>query len=162
MLGHLYTPLVNLDALYDRPRPLHAGTQRKKRNIGRGPPLYTAVHEFSYYRDHYGWKPADFPEAHFVRERIMLLPLFPMLTDDDQDDESPPCATSPRDSPSERAFAGDGVGGDPPFYNEEATLPTLFARLYPALDALRRGRTRSSSWMTAAATSRSTSCALNR
>ncbi len=80
---HLYTPLVNLDALtIDRDRFMQ---ELKERNIGVGL-HYTAVHEFSYYRDHYGWKPADFPEAHFVSERIMSLPLFPMLSDDDQDD----------------------------------------------------------------------------
>ncbi len=80
---HLYTPLVNLDALtIDRDRFMQ---ELKERNIGVGL-HYTAVHEFSYYRDHFGWKPTDFPEAHFVSERIMSLPLFPMLTDDDQDD----------------------------------------------------------------------------
>ena len=30
--------------------------------------------------------PSDFPEAHFVSERIVSLPLFPGLTDADQDD----------------------------------------------------------------------------
>jgi dTDP-4-amino-4,6-dideoxygalactose transaminase len=80
---HLYTPLVNLDALtIDRDRFMQ---ELKERNIGVGL-HYTAVHEFSYYRDHYDWKPTDFPEAHFVSERIMSLPLFPLLTDDDQDD----------------------------------------------------------------------------
>ena len=80
---HLYTPLVNLEALtIDRDRFMQ---ELKERNIGVGL-HYTAVHEFSYYRDHYGWKPASFPEAHFVSERIMSLPLFPMLTDRDQDD----------------------------------------------------------------------------
>jgi len=44
------------------------------------------VHEFSYYRDRFRWKPDDFPEAHFVSERIMSLPLFPGLSDADQDD----------------------------------------------------------------------------
>jgi dTDP-4-amino-4,6-dideoxygalactose transaminase len=80
---HLYTPLVNLDALtIDRDRFMQ---ELKDRNIGVGL-HYTAVHEFSYYREHFGWHPEDFPEAHFVSERIMSLPLFPMLSDDDQDD----------------------------------------------------------------------------
>jgi dTDP-4-amino-4,6-dideoxygalactose transaminase len=80
---HLYTPLVNLDALtIDRDRFMH---ELKERNIGIGL-HYTAVHEFSYYRDHYRWKPDDFPDAHFVSERIMSLPLFPGLADADQDD----------------------------------------------------------------------------
>ena len=57
----------------------------KRRNIGTGL-HYTAVHEFSYYARRYGWRPEDFPEAHFVSERIVSLPLFPGLTDADQDD----------------------------------------------------------------------------
>jgi len=80
---HLYTPLVNVDALtIDRDRFMH---ELKERNIGVGL-HYTAVHEFSYYRDRFRWRPEDFPEAHFVSERIMSLPLFPGLTDADQDD----------------------------------------------------------------------------
>ena len=80
---HLYTPLVNLDALrIDRDRFMQ---ELKERNIGVGL-HYTAVHEFSYYRDRFRWKPDDFPEAHFVSERIMSLPLFPGLSDADQDD----------------------------------------------------------------------------
>ena len=57
----------------------------KARNIGTGL-HYTAAHEFSYYRERFGWRPEDFPEAHFVSERIVSLPLFPGLTDADQDD----------------------------------------------------------------------------
>ena len=80
---HLYTPLVDLDALtIDRDRFMQ---ELKERNIGVGL-HYTAVHEFSYYRDNFGWRAEDYPEAHFVSERIMSLPLFPALTDADQDD----------------------------------------------------------------------------
>jgi dTDP-4-amino-4,6-dideoxygalactose transaminase len=80
---HLYTPLVDLDALtIDRDRFMQ---ELKERNIGVGL-HYTAVHEFSYYRDRFGWRAEDYPEAHFVSERIMSLPLFPALTDADQDD----------------------------------------------------------------------------
>ena len=46
-----------------------------------------------------------------------------------------------------------------PVYNEEAGLPALFARLYPALDALGVAATRSSSSTTAAATARRRCCA---
>lgn len=80
---HLYTPLVNIDALtIDRDTFMR---ELKARNIGAGL-HYTAAHEFSYYRDHYGWRPDDFPEAHFVSERIVSLPLYPLLTDRDQAD----------------------------------------------------------------------------
>jgi len=80
---HLYTPLVDIDRLtISRDRFME---ELKKRNIGTGL-HYSAVHEFSYYADHFGWKPGDFPEAHFVSERIVSLPLFPGLSDADQDD----------------------------------------------------------------------------
>src|SRR5262249_36484473 len=57
----------------------------KTRNIGVGL-HYTAAHEFSYYASGFGWRPEDYPEAHFVSERIVSLPLFPGMTDADQDD----------------------------------------------------------------------------
>jgi dTDP-4-amino-4,6-dideoxygalactose transaminase len=80
---HLYTPLVDIDRLtISRDRFME---ELKKRNIGTGL-HYTAAHEFSYYADRFGWSPEDFPEAHFVSERIVSLPLFPGLTDSDQDD----------------------------------------------------------------------------
>jgi dTDP-4-amino-4,6-dideoxygalactose transaminase len=80
---HLYTPLVDLDALsIDRDRFMQ---ELKARNIGCGL-HYTAVHEFSYYAETFGWKPNDFPDAHFVSERIVSLPLFPTMTEGDQCD----------------------------------------------------------------------------
>jgi dTDP-4-amino-4,6-dideoxygalactose transaminase len=80
---HLYTPLVNIDALsIDRDAFM---AELKARNIGVGL-HYTAAHEFSYYRDRYGWCPDDYPDAHFVSERILSLPLYPSLSDADQDD----------------------------------------------------------------------------
>lgn len=80
---HLYTPLVELDRLtIDRDRFM---AELKERNIGCGL-HYTAAHEFTYYRDAFGWKPDDFPEAHFVSERIVSLPLFPDMTEADRGD----------------------------------------------------------------------------
>jgi dTDP-4-amino-4,6-dideoxygalactose transaminase len=80
---HLYTPLVDIDRLtIDRDRFMQ---ELKSRNIGVGL-HYTAAHEFSYYANRFGWRPEDYPEAHFVSERIVSLPLFPGMTDADQDD----------------------------------------------------------------------------
>jgi dTDP-4-amino-4,6-dideoxygalactose transaminase len=80
---HLYTPLVDTDRLaIDRDRFME---ELKRRNIGTGL-HYSAAHEFSYYAQRFGWRPEDFPEAHFVSERIVSLPLFPGLSDSDQDD----------------------------------------------------------------------------
>jgi dTDP-4-amino-4,6-dideoxygalactose transaminase len=80
---HLYTPLVDVDRLtISRDRFIE---ELKSRNIGAGL-HYTAAHEFTYYAGRFGWAPGDFPEAHFVSERIVSLPLFPGLTDSDQND----------------------------------------------------------------------------
>jgi dTDP-4-amino-4,6-dideoxygalactose transaminase len=80
---HLYTPLVDVDRLtINRDRFME---ELKKRNIGTGL-HYSAAHEFSYYAGRFGWKPEDFPEAHFVSERIVSLPLFPGLSEEDQAD----------------------------------------------------------------------------
>lgn len=80
---HLYTPLVDVDRLtISRDGFME---ELKRRNVGTGL-HYTAAHEFSYYAGRFGWKAGDFPEAHFVSERIVSLPLFPGLSDADQDD----------------------------------------------------------------------------
>ena len=80
---HLYAPLVDLDRLtIDRDRFM---AELKERNIGCGL-HYSAAHEFSYYRKKYGWKPDDYPEAHFVSERIVSLPLFPDMTEAERQD----------------------------------------------------------------------------
>jgi dTDP-4-amino-4,6-dideoxygalactose transaminase len=80
---HLYTPLIDIDSLkIDRNQFMQ---ELKNRNIGTGL-HYTALHEFSYYAKTYGYKPNDFPQAHFVSDRILSLPLFPGMTDQDQED----------------------------------------------------------------------------
>jgi dTDP-4-amino-4,6-dideoxygalactose transaminase len=80
---HLYTPLIDIDRLTLSRDAFMA--ELKSRNIGTGL-HYTAAHEFTYYASRFGWKPEDFPEAHFVSERIVSLPLFPGMSDADQDD----------------------------------------------------------------------------
>lgn len=80
---HLYTPLIDIDHLkIDRDQFMQ---ELKERNIGTGL-HYSAVHEFTINAKTYGWKPMDFPETHFVSERILSLPLFPTMTDQDQAD----------------------------------------------------------------------------
>jgi dTDP-4-amino-4,6-dideoxygalactose transaminase len=80
---HLYTPFVDIDRLsIDRDRFIE---ELKARNIGAGL-HYTAVHEFGYYARRFGWRPEDYPEAHWVSERILSLPLFPGMTGRDQGD----------------------------------------------------------------------------
>jgi dTDP-4-amino-4,6-dideoxygalactose transaminase len=79
---HIYVPLIN---------PQAAGMNRdefmtamKERNIGTGL-HYRAVHLYPYYRETLGFQPGDFPHAEDVSERIVSLPLFPLMTDADHD-----------------------------------------------------------------------------
>ncbi|MGA7800733.1 MAG: DegT/DnrJ/EryC1/StrS aminotransferase family protein [Gammaproteobacteria bacterium] len=79
---HLYTPLVNPEtAGMDRDQFMEA---MKTRNIGTGL-HYRVVHLYPYYREHFGFGTGDFPAAEHIGERIVSLPLFPGMTDSDQD-----------------------------------------------------------------------------
>ncbi len=79
---HLYTPLIDSAAAgMDRDAFMQG---MKQRNIGTGL-HYRAVHLYPYYRERYGFKPGDFPNAESIGERIVSLPLFPGLSDADQD-----------------------------------------------------------------------------
>ncbi|MFZ2315143.1 MAG: DegT/DnrJ/EryC1/StrS aminotransferase family protein [Gammaproteobacteria bacterium] len=79
---HLYAPLINEDV---------AGMHRhefmeamKAQNIGTGL-HYRAAHLYPYYRQVFGFKLGDFPQAEEVCERIVSLPLFPAMTDAEHD-----------------------------------------------------------------------------
>lgn len=79
---HLYTLLINEEV---------AGMHRhefmeamKSQNIGTGL-HYRAVHLHPYYRQVFGFKLGDFPQAEDVSERIVSLPLFPAMTDAEHD-----------------------------------------------------------------------------
>lgn len=77
---HIYSPLLDTDKLTitrDEFMKL-MGAQ----NIGTAL-HYLAVHEFSYYQKTYGWKEGDFPAAEYVAKRIVSLPLFTAMTDED-------------------------------------------------------------------------------
>ncbi len=79
---HLYTPLINPEAArMDRDTFMQG---MKERNIGTGL-HYRAVHLYPYYREQYGFKRGDFPNAETISDRIVSLPLFPSMTDGDQD-----------------------------------------------------------------------------
>ena len=56
-----------------------------RQNIGVGV-HYRGVHLQPYYRDKYGLRPEQFPEATRISERILSLPLSPKLSFEDQDD----------------------------------------------------------------------------
>ena len=77
---HIFTPLIDTGALtIDRDRFM---ALMREQNIGTAL-HYQAVHLYTYYRKTLGWKPGDFPEAEYVSDRIVSLPLFPAMTDDD-------------------------------------------------------------------------------
>ena len=79
---HLFAPLLDpAAAKMDRERFM---AEMKARNIGTAV-HYRAAHLYPYYRDRYGYRPGDFPHAETISERIVSLPLFPTMSDADQD-----------------------------------------------------------------------------
>jgi dTDP-4-amino-4,6-dideoxygalactose transaminase len=79
---HLFNPLLNLDvAGMDRDTFLQ---KMKDLNIGIGL-HYDAPHLYRYYRETFNFKMGDFPQTENVSTRIMSLPLFPDMTEAEQD-----------------------------------------------------------------------------
>jgi dTDP-4-amino-4,6-dideoxygalactose transaminase len=77
---HLYTPLVRTERLtIDRDRFMD---ELKKLNIGSGL-HYKAVHHHAWYREHLPQPAGSLPNADYASDRILSLPLFPKMTDDD-------------------------------------------------------------------------------
>lgn len=80
---HLYTPLLDIKAI---------GATRDKiqrdlynENIGTGI-HFIALHLHQYYKNAFGFKKGDFPNAEFISERTISLPLSAKLTEEDTDD----------------------------------------------------------------------------
>ena len=44
---------------------------------------FIPVHEHPYYKDKYGWRPEDFPVTHTEFMRMLSLPIYPLMTDND-------------------------------------------------------------------------------
>ncbi len=79
---HLFAPLINPEAAgMDRDAFMQG---MKARNIGTGL-HYRAVHLYPYYAERFGFKRGDFPNAEAISDRIVSLPLFPTMTEADQD-----------------------------------------------------------------------------
>jgi dTDP-4-amino-4,6-dideoxygalactose transaminase len=80
---HLYTILVKTEEVgKTRDQVLNELIRLK---IGTGV-HYTALHLHPYYRETFGHKRGDFPNAEFIGERTLSLPLSPKLTDADVED----------------------------------------------------------------------------
>ncbi len=80
---HLYTLLIDVDTL---------GTTRDEfqkamhsQNIGTGI-HFVALHLHPYYREKYGYRRGDFPNAERISDRTLSLPLSAQLSDADVDD----------------------------------------------------------------------------
>lgn len=80
---HLYTLLLDIDKLnITRDEFLF---EMAKRNIGVGV-HYIALHLQPYYQQKYGYKQGDFPNADWISDRTVSIPLSAKLTDNDVQD----------------------------------------------------------------------------
>ena len=80
---HLYTPLVRVEQLtIDRDQFM---AELKSRNIGSGL-HYKAIHHHTWYRENLPVADTELPVASYASDRILSLPLFPNMTDDDAAD----------------------------------------------------------------------------
>jgi len=80
---HLYTPLIKIEELSINRDEFMA--QLKLENIGTGL-HFKAIHHHPYYRDTLGIAPGELPNADYASERILSLPLFPLMTLEDARD----------------------------------------------------------------------------
>ncbi|MCP4367664.1 MAG: DegT/DnrJ/EryC1/StrS family aminotransferase [Deltaproteobacteria bacterium] len=77
---HLYVIKLNLETLtIDRDEFID---ELKNKGIGTSV-HFIPLHMHPYYRDTYGHKPEDFPVAYETYKRIISLPIYPKMTDDD-------------------------------------------------------------------------------
>jgi len=80
---HLYTLLIDSDRI-ERTRD-EAQQRLYEMNIGTGI-HFVSLHLYDYYRKTFDFKPDDFPNAKFISERTISLPLSAKLTDQDVED----------------------------------------------------------------------------
>jgi len=78
---HLFTPRLTQAAHVDRDGFIN---RMKEHDIGIGL-HYTAAHLFSYYQETFGYRAGDFPHAEAAGNSIVSLPLFPEMTEEQQD-----------------------------------------------------------------------------
>jgi dTDP-4-amino-4,6-dideoxygalactose transaminase len=80
---HLYTLLLDTDRLRAGRDAVQMALHRQK--IGTGI-HYRAVHLHRYYQEAFGYQRGDYPEAEWISDRTLSLPLSPKLTDEDIED----------------------------------------------------------------------------
>lgn len=80
---HLYTLRLNLETLkIDRDQFIE---EMKDRNIGTSV-HFIPIHMHPYYQRKYKYQPEDFPTAYANFQRLVSLPLYPRMSDQDVDD----------------------------------------------------------------------------
>lgn len=80
---HLYTPLIRVEKLdIDRDTFME---ELKRENIGTGL-HFKAVHHHPYYRDFLKIQAGELPNADYASDRILSLPLYPLMTMEDARD----------------------------------------------------------------------------
>jgi dTDP-4-amino-4,6-dideoxygalactose transaminase len=72
---HLFQPVLSDASKLDRDAFMQA---MKEQNIGTGY-HYQALHAFPYYQEAFAYRWGQFPEAEYVSDRIVSLPLFPQM-----------------------------------------------------------------------------------
>jgi dTDP-4-amino-4,6-dideoxygalactose transaminase len=77
---HLYTLLLDIDRLRVGRDEIQHALHRQR--IGTGI-HYRAVHLHRYYQEAFGYQPGDLPNAAWISDRTLSLPLSPKLTDED-------------------------------------------------------------------------------
>jgi dTDP-4-amino-4,6-dideoxygalactose transaminase len=82
--GHTYQSYVVRIADGDRRRRNDVMVRLAERDIETRPGTH-AVHRLGYYARKYGHQPEDFPHASLGEDTTITLPLFPAMTDEDQD-----------------------------------------------------------------------------
>jgi dTDP-4-amino-4,6-dideoxygalactose transaminase len=85
LAGHTYQSYVVRIADGDRKRRNAVMSTLAERNIETRPGTH-AVHRLGYYTKRYGYRPGDFPHAALAEDTTITLPLFPGMTDADQDE----------------------------------------------------------------------------
>ena len=82
---HLYTLLLDIDKVNLKMTRDKFLDEMTNRNIGVGV-HYIALHLHPYYQKNFGYKRGDFPNAEWISDRTVSLPVSAKLSDDDVDD----------------------------------------------------------------------------
>ena len=80
---HLFTLVLDVDRLRCGRDEVQQALHRQK--IGTGV-HYRALHLHEYYRNTFGYEPEDFPNATWISDRTLSLPLSAKLVDQDVED----------------------------------------------------------------------------